>query len=181
MKKANESKLINLEKFVVTTENGIEKGLFFRNPIQKVTFSTWGDDEDDVNLSAWKYLNDIKNPARRFFEKIIGNTNVVNNIEKWKENDNWAGFDAKILCFPLYFSRIYRELTAISTDKNENISKFHSFGFESEFCSCSGSCDKETTVIVLSNGKKIKKTMFDNFHYTYLHLFQEMIKENKSN
>lgn len=165
------NRVVNYKGYVISTEEGIEIGLFLRNPLQKVDFDAY---YDDSKMSAWKYLNDLKNPFRRIFEFLIGNGNIVKNINDWSNDVDWGGFIGNILCCPVYFKREFRKLNAISSG-DDNIQEIHSYGYESEFNFCSGHCDIEKTVIKLKNGKKIKIKRNKQYHFTYEHLVKEII------
>ena len=168
----------NYKKFVIKSEEGIEKGLFFRNPIQKVGFGTW--DEDQFN--AYTYLSKIKNPLFRFKEILKGNRNIIINIERWAENDDdgsWAGFRANVLCLPVYFSRVFRSLEAISQSSDTNIQEIRSYGYESQFNKCGGSCVIEKTLFKLKNGKNIKVSKPESFKYTYGHTIEDIINSDE--
>ena len=154
----------NYKHFVINTEEGVERGVFFRNPIQKITFDIWAEKR---LFNANYYLRKVKNPFFRFFEKMKGNSNIINNIEKWSENDEWTGFLANILCFPIYFERGYRKLTAKSASNDTNIQSIKSYGYESPYNTCNGNCVVEKTVIILKNGKKIKTETPGNYNFTY--------------
>jgi len=168
-----ESSVKNYKDFVIKNEEGIERGLYFRSPIQKISFGTW--DEDEHN--AYTYLFKIKNPLFKFKEILIGNRNIINNIEKWNEKDtgNWAGFNANILCFPVYFKRIYRKLEAISQSLNTNIKSIYSYGYESQYNKCGGNCVIEKIIFKLKNNKKIKINKTENFCYAYEFKIEEII------
>lgn len=77
---------MNYKGYIISTEEGVEKGLFFRSPLQKVSFGIY---QDMSKISAWKYLRNIKNPFRRIFEILIGNGKIVKNIEKWYNDVDW--------------------------------------------------------------------------------------------
>lgn len=162
----------------IIEDEGVEKGIFFRNPIQKVTFETY---DYDTRFSAFEYLNNIrKNPIKRLYEIIIGNLNIIKNIEKWSEEYDWAGFTANILCFPIYFKRKYRVLEAISMNNNKNIQSIRSYGYESEFCNVAGNCVKEVTCLTFKNKKQQKIIKKDRYYYTYLHIIKdELLKVEK--
>lgn len=163
--------VVKYKGYVITTEEGEEKGIFFRNPLQKAFFDAY---YDDPVLSAWKYLNDIKNPIKRLYEILIGNGNIVKNIKSWSEDIDWGGFSAHILCFPIYFKREYRKLIAHCCD-SDNIIKIESYGYESEFNICSGDCHVEKTVIHLNNGKSIRIKRKEQYYFTYSHIVKEII------
>jgi len=165
----------NYKNFVIKAEEGIERGLFFRSPIQKVEFGTWDEDE----LNAYTYLSKIKNPLFRLKEILIGNRNIISNIERWAEEDNgdWAGFKANILCLPFYFNRVFRRLEAISQSLDTNIQVIKSYGYESQYNKCGGSCMVERTVFKLRNGK-IKVSKPESFNYTYRHKVEEIINSD---
>ncbi len=170
-----ENRTVNYKEYVINTEEGKEKGLFFRNPLQKVGFDGY---YDDSMFSAWKYKKDIKNPIRRLYEILIGNGKIVKNIDEWAENSDFGGFTGNILCFPIYFKRKYRKLVAYSCG-NGNIQKIVSYGFESEFNECGGDCDIEKTDILLKNGKHIRIKRKEQYHYTYEHIIKEIIDTEK--
>lgn len=161
--------------YVITTEEGTEKGLFFRNPLQHVFHNTYHD--SNPKLSAWIYIEKIKNPIRRLYEIIIGNGFVVKNVVDWSEYLNWAGFHANILCSPIYFKREYRKLKAISADmyNNDNIKEINSYGYENQFNYCAGDCEVEKTTIKLKNGRVIKLKNKDSYHYTYRNIVEKII------
>lgn len=166
------NQITNYKDYTIITEEGTQKGIFFRNPLQKVSFDAY---YDEPKLSAWKYLHDIKNPIRRMYEILIGNRNIVKNIQKWSENYDWGGFTGNILCFPIYFHREYCKLTAVSCSKDANIQEIHSYGYESEFESCAGGCDVEKTKVKLRNGKRIRIVRKGNYYFTYAHIAKKVI------
>lgn len=165
------NRVVNYKGYVINVEEGTEKGIFFRNPLQNVFFDAY---YDESILSAWDYLNDIKNPIRRLYEILIGNGNIVKNIKSWSDDMSWGGFTGHILCTPIYFSRKYRKLSAYSCYSG-NIAKIHSYGYESEFNCCSGNCHMEKTVIHLSNGESIRIKRNEQYHFTYMHIVKEII------
>lgn len=167
---------VNYKEYLIYSEEGEKRGLFFRNPLQKVSFDAYS---EDPMFSAWKYEEDIKNPIRRLYEILIGNGKIVKNIDEWSENLDFAGFTAKILCCPIYFKRKYRKLVAYSCG-NGNIQKIVSYGFESEFNECGGDCDIEKTYILLKNGKHIRIKRKEQYHYTYVHIVKEIIDGAKN-
>jgi hypothetical protein len=169
-----ETNVKNYKDFVVNTEQGTEKGIFFRSPIQKISFDAYYCDEKE-KFSAWDYKEKIKNPFIRFLEILKGNKNIVDNINEWAESDNWGGFDANILCSPIYFWREYRRLTAESTSSNTNIKSIKSYGYESQYNRCGGSCMIEKTVFALKNNKKIKVLKPETYNYTYQHIIEKII------
>lgn len=166
-----ENRITNHKEYVITTEEGTEKGLFFRSPLQKVTFDGY---YDNPKFSAWKYLKDIQNPIRRMYEILIGNGNIVKHIKEWSEDIDWCGFNGNILCLPIYFKRKYRKLRAISNGDN-NIQEIISYGFESPFEICAGACAIENTTVLLKNGKRIKMRRKKYYHFTYSHIVKEVI------
>ena len=169
--------VVNYNNYVITTTEGTEKGLFFRNPIQKVTFDAYF---DRSNFSAWAYLNKIKNPIRRFYEILIGNRQIIKNIDEWSKDYDWAGFTANILCFPIYFKREYRTLSASSTDTNTNIQSIKSYGYESEFNFCAGDCALEKTIIKLKTRKKLKFKKNEQYHFTYRQVIERILDDGLS-
>lgn len=165
------NRVINYKGYVISTEEGTEKGLFFRSPLQKVSFDAY---YDEPKMSAWKYLHDIKNPFRRFFEILIGNGNITKNIKEWSNDADWGGFTGNILCCPIYCKREYRRLNAVSSG-SDDIQEINSYGYEGEFEICNGHCNIEKTVIKMKNGKKIRIKRGESYHFTYEHLVKEII------
>lgn len=166
-------RIYNFKEFVITTIEGTERGLFFRSPLQNIDFDAY---HDEARFSAWKYISDIKNPIRKLYEILIGNKEIVKNVDKWSEDCNFAGFRGNILCSPIYFKRQYRKLKAISSSNETNIKKVISYGYESEFNTCSGDCVIEKTVVVLRNGEKIKMRERGKYFYTYSYCIEKLIK-----
>ena len=166
-----ENRVVNYKGYVISTEEGTEKGLFFRNPLQKVSFDAY---YGESKMSAWKYLHDINNPFRRVFEILIGNGNIVKNIKEWSNDVDWGGFTGNILCCPIYFKREYRRLNAVSSG-SDDIQEINSYGYEGEFEICAGHCKTEKTVIRMKNGKKIRIKRGESYHFTYEHLVKEII------
>ena len=168
------NRVVNYKNYTISTEEGCKRGIFFRNPLQKVDFIVMYGNEANDRVSAYKYSNDIKNPIRRLYEILIGNGNIVKNIYKWSESIDFAGFSANILCFPIYLKREYRKLTAHSCG-DDNIKTIESYGYEKEFNICSGACHIEKTRIHLKNRKKIKIKRKKYYHFTYEHIIKEII------
>lgn len=166
------TRIENHKSYVIETEEGEEKGIFFRSPIQKVSFDAY---HDTPMFSPWKYKVSIQNPIRRFYEILIGNGNIVKNINKWIEMCDFGGFDGNILTFPIYFKRKYRKLRAVSTCSDDNIYEIKSYGFESPYEICSGACDTEKTIVKLKNGKRIKIKRHQYYNYTYSHIIERVI------
>jgi hypothetical protein len=172
MKYNKECKFESYKTYVIYTEEGIEKGIFFRNPLQRVSF--------DINIenkkqSVWKYIKDIQNSFRKFYEILLGNKAILDNLDEWSADDDWCGFKANILCFPIYFKRSYRKLSARSQSNDDNIKLIESYGYESEFNICLGNCEKEITKIKLKDGSITKINQNEHFKYTYLHIIKEII------
>lgn len=166
-----ENLVANYKGYVIIIEKGVEKGIFFRSPLQKVFFDAY---YGETKLSAWKYANSIGNPIRKFYEILIGNGRYVKNIKQWLDDIDFAGFHGNIMCFPIYFKREYRKLVAQSCG-NDNIQKIESYGYESEFEYCGGCCDIEKTIFHLSNGKSIRIKRRKTFHFTYMHIIEQII------
>lgn len=159
---------------VITAEEGTQFGIFFRSPIQKISFEAYYNDIME-KISAWRYKEKIKNPIRRLYEILIGNKNIVDHIEEWAQSMDWGGFDANVIMSPIYFSREYRRLKAVSSSPDDVIQKVVSYGYEGPYNYCSGSCHIERTRIYLRNGQRIRLKMKDYYHYTYTHIVEKMI------
>lgn len=166
-----ENRVVLHKGYVISCEEGVKKGIFFRSPIQKVGFDAY---YDNPKFSAWKYLNDIKHPIQRIYEILLGNREIIKNIQSWSEDWNWAGFRANILCCPIYFKREYRKLIAQASDGNP-ITKIQSYGYESEFNECAGECVIERTRIHMNTGKVIRIKRRNTYLFTYIHKIEEII------
>lgn len=158
------------KKYLIIQEEGIEKGIFFRKPVQEAYYST--DDPHAYRFSAWKYLKDIKNPIRRFYEIIIGNLHILRNINDLENDISWYGFYANILCFPIYFKRAYIKSTAISTG-DDSIHSIEAHAYTEGFS------DKEKTVIRLNTGEQITQYR-DSFYYIYSYNMKRLIDMSDS-
>ena len=168
-----ETNTINHKNYVIQTTEGTERGIFFRSPLQKVFFDPYN--LDDNNKYTKNYLRKIKNPIRRFYEILIGNKDVVNNIDTWLSQIGFGGCQITVFCAPIYFNREYRKLTAVSTSTTDNISSIISYGYESEFNWCSGDCVIEKTTIKLKTGRKLRIKRNEQYHYTYRHIIKDII------
>lgn len=170
---SNEVNVANYKDYTIMTINTTEKGIFFRSPIQAIDKDTYAEDEF---YSAWAYREQLKaSKFKRFYEKLIGNKKVVDNIEKWSESMDWGGCRVNILASPIYFKRKMRKLIAICTNPDCNIQKIESYGYESQWNYCGGACVVEKTIITLKNGKKMRVTRNDYYHFTYEHIIEEII------
>lgn len=170
-----ETRVINYKGYVIMSEQGERRGIFFRKPLQKVSFGAGY--LEYCRFSAYDYADKIKyNPLRRLYERLIGNGWIVKNIHFWLNQDelDFNGFEGNILCSPIYFKREYRKLTAYSCADN-NIGQIRSRGYENEFDECAGNCEVEKTKIILKSGKSYKFKRTDEFHFTYEHIIKRII------
>lgn len=162
---------------VISTEEGTEFGVFFRSPIQKVSYDAYYCNVDATN--AWLYKDKLKNPVRRLYEILIGNGNIVKNIEEWSKSLDWGGFTANKLMLPIYFKREYRYLKSVSSSTHDVIQRVVSYGYEGPYNMCSGACHIERTRITLRNGKKVRVKRKDAYYYTFRHIVERMISSGK--
>lgn len=163
--------------YVIVTKKGKEKGLFFRSPIQKVSFDAYYGEAGE--LSAYTYADKIeKSSIRRFFETLIGNGRIVKNLNEWIKDYDFGGFDANKLCFPIYFSRQFRSLEAVSQNPETLIKKIVSYGYESEWEFVAGGCKKETTTITMKNGQKVSSKTTERFDKTYEHIIEKILADS---
>lgn len=170
----------NYKNYVIQMREGTQRGLFFRSPIQKVAYDAYYGSDSPNGFCSWSFLNRLKKSLGfRLFQRLLGNSHVVDNIESWSEGMDWAGFSANILCFPIHFKREFRALTAQSQNADDNIQSVHSWGYESEFENCSGGCAKEITLFKMRNGKTIREVKKENYCYTYSHIIENLIDGKK--
>lgn len=167
------------KNFMVSTESYTQTGVFFRFPIQKVSFDGY---YGGSKFDCYKYLESLKNPVRRVFEILIGNKRVVEHGNEWADEDGFAGFSANILCSPVYFKRECRKLEAVRVSCDGSLSpsieSIKSWGYEGEFNGVSGRCELEKTVVTLNNGKKFKFKKTDQYHFTYYHIVQKVLNSD---
>ena len=167
---------ITYNDYLITEEQGTQFGIFFRSPIKKIYFNAYYC--NNPTISAYVYKDRLKKSIHRLYEIIIGNKDIVDNIEEWSQNNNWAGFYANTLISPIYFSRNYRRLKTVSSNPNNTIRKVVSYGYEGPYNYCFGACHIERTRIILKNGKRIRLKVKDRFRYTYTHIIEEMISSS---
>lgn len=166
---------INYKSYTIHTQTLNKRGLFFRNPRQKIYYDVW---YDAKNMG--KYLDKIKNPFRRLYETLLGNKEAVRNLEKWMNELDFGGCIIYAIRCPIYFKRCTRTLTAIDTSNRYNISKIQSSGYESEFNYCAGDCEVERTKIKLKSGKTMRIVNKGKFHYTYRHIVDQIIDSQQT-
>lgn len=160
------------EGFIITTNTGVARGLFFRLPVQTLDLEYW----IKGKRSLTRYTEVIKNPTRRIFEILIGNGSVIKNINKWEEEQDFGGVRIRTLCLPFYFKRNFRQLKAISTNKNSAIERIISYGYDDEFVYVSGECIKEKTKIIPRSGKIWNVVRKDTYQYTYRNMVKQILK-----
>ena len=158
--------------YTIITEEGVQKGIFFRSPFQMAFFDAY---YGDMPFDAYTYAKKIKNPIRRFYEILIGNKNIVKSIGRLLDNIDWAGFDARIVVCPIYFKRRYRRLRAYTPNKDMTVREIKSYGYEFGFELAAGDCHIEKTKIYIRDGNVITTTKKDQYHYTYRHVVKEEI------
>lgn len=158
--------------YFIITEEGTEKGIFFRSPLQKIFFDAY---YGDMKFNAFEYAKAIKNPIRRFYEILIGNKDIVNNINRLLDRGDWAGFDAYVIVSPIYFKRRYRKLRAYTPNKDLTVKEIKSYGYELGFEFCAGECHIEKTKIFMRDGNVITSKRNDKYNYTYMHVVKQEI------
>ena len=170
----------NYNNYTIFQKDGEKRGIFFRNPLQKIYFTMDYDktlEKREKFFHCNKYLERINNPIIRFWERIKGNGNVVKNLHKWMEDCSFYGFSAKMIVSPIYFHRKFRSLLCVNVNDNGNIKQIYSYGYEIGFEVAQGDCYKEITNVLLTNGKKVKIKTRGSYHYTYEHIIEEILKK----
>ena len=168
----------NYKNYIIHSEDGNQKGIFFRSPLQKVYFDTYNC--GDYRFSAYRYSRNLTF-IRIIYEYLIGNGYIVKNIFKWIDEIEFGGFYGNILCSPIYFNRNYRKLTAHSSSDSDNIQSIKAYGYESQFNECAGKCTVERTKIRLKNGKTVRIKIRDEYHNTYSHIIEGIINSGDIN
>ena len=163
--------------WTIKSTESVEKGIFFRCPIQEVFYDAYFD-EKDVNFSAWMYVNKIKNPLHRCYERLIGNKRAVQEVANWLKQDDFCGFYANVLCCPIYFRRRCRKLTAENiTDDQSPYAKIQSKGYESPYNHVAGYCEKEKTIFTTKQNKRLKPILErGEYKYTYSFIIEKVLK-----
>lgn len=165
------------DDYTIYTEEGVEHGIFFRSPIQKISYDAYYG--TDKKTSAYIYQKAINNSRiRRIYETLIGNGNIVKNLGEWLDNLDFGGFNANKLCSPVYFSRKYRSLRAVSTDPATPFTLIKSHGYESQYNICHGACHIERTVFKFRNGRKNKLIVRKSYRFTYGHIITKLLSDN---
>lgn len=165
-----ENRITNYKSYTIHTQSRYKRGVFFRNPRQKIYYNAMCDGAD---ISG--YLEKIKNPLRRLYEICLGNRDVMHNLGKWMNELDFAGCTIYAIRCPIYFKRKTRTLTAVDNSNKRNIAEIQSSGYESEFNYCDGDCEIERTKIKCKSGKTIRIVNKGQFHYTYAHIVEEII------
>lgn len=161
------------ETYEAIEMKGIEKGIFLRSPLKKISFT---DDYGDSKQNVYTYAKKIKNPIRRLFETLIGNGTIVKELDTWMTDFDFAGFTGNILCSPIYFKRKFRHLY-FKPISDSLIKEIISKGYENEFELCAGGCEKERTRIKFYNKKTSQFTTKGQYYYTYSHICEKLLKE----
>lgn len=141
-------------------KEGTEFGIFLRSPIQTRETSTWDDDDSSAYFQTQRILK----------SKILSalNKHVVSNHEKWFKEDNFAGFNMRYLCSPVYFRREVRWFSLVIANPLL-VKEVVTFGEIPLNNICSGKCYKEYAIILLGNGKVEKVSSKGSFRRGYVH------------
>ena len=169
--------MANIDNYVIHVKEYIQHGVFFRSPIKKVSYSdNW---YGTSHYPAFNYIKKLKNPVFRLFQHLIGNTDIVNNAEEWSKDHSFAGFKANALMSPLYFKRPCRSLDGYAQSSDDNIQEIHSFGFGMPYEDLSGGCELERTTFKLKSRHCIKERKRGSYYFTYAHVIESVIENNK--
>ena len=152
------------QDYIIHTKAGMEKGIFFRNPIQKVLFDSYS---DNPLFSAWNYLTKTNSIVFRVLQSLLGNNEILKTIGIDSKDFDWGGFRANIICFPIYFKRNARALNATARNIDSVIQEISSHGYESEFENCAGACAVEKTIFITKTGYSFRETNYGSYQYTY--------------
>lgn len=150
--------------FKITSEKGIEHGLFFRDPLSKKILVV---NYKNCDTDAFQYIAKIKNPLFRLAQYLLGNRQVILNIE-YMQSDETYFTNINILRSPVYFKRNYRRTEAINRNENGCISSIISHGICNE--DCEATCVKEKTITTFFNGRA-EVCILRNRAHCFTHLF----------
>jgi hypothetical protein len=165
---------------IITTTEGIEKGIFFRFPIREKSYSNlYGHGDRPIE----SYITSCHNSfLRRIFEYAIGNYRVINEyipsaMKEEGEYEDWGMMINQVIS-PIYFIRQFRELTyqQLESEQSHPIQKISSYGYNDLDTECSGYCQKEVTKITFNNGKCITSISRKEYHYSYSHIVEDLLK-----
>lgn len=158
---------------IVTNHNFYKKGLFLRNPIQKIQYDVMTYDNDVNNAYQW-----IDTAKKKVIPYLL-NWNKFKKISNFIHLENAGCIYVNELRNPLYFERKGRELKCIITDETHPVYEVYSWGYEWEWESCSGYCVKEMTIITFRDGRKHHTTNYGKYKWTYEHIVMDFIKSQK--
>jgi hypothetical protein len=152
-----------LKDFVIITIEKIKYGIFFRLPIQQVTYNwdTYGEEGGD--------------PIIPRFPHILLNLFSIKRARKHSLNMDACGFRFFEFASPIYFTRKYKSLICLSTN---SILSIFSSGYEGYKNTVGGSCESEKTVIKYLENKKVRTIKLRNtksYNYTYEQVIKELL------
>lgn len=147
--------------FSIISETKIEKGIFFRSPIQKVQVETYLGE-------AYSWVDN----AKRLVIPYLLNMDKYSHFKEIIEDDDLAGLVVRVFASPIYFKRYVR--TAIHKFKNhpDGLLEIRVFGEEPFKNNCSGACICEKAIFVFDNEKKETVKTYGSFHYYYKHVVE---------
>ena len=173
-RKPTDTQITHYFDFNVSSEKGVEYGLFFRNPLSKKSLVF---NFSECKTDAFHYIVKSANPFFRLYQYLLGNRQVVLNVDRMHIDETYFAI-INILRSPIHFKRKYRRTEAINKNKNGNISSIISYGISSE--ECEATCVKEKTITTFSNGIKERYILRDRAHYfTHLCNLSKIINTDK--
>ena len=171
--------ILKNENVTIEHAEGIETGLFFRKPIQRVQITTdsYGNESrSGYHHSVYIYMKRCKNPIRKLYEYILGNKESIRQIILNQDDISFYGVKVNVLCSPIYFSRRFRSLKAISENPRSLVFGVESKGYESNFNLVSGACVVEKSTIDYADGHAEKQVSKGKYDLTYPYSVKEMFK-----
>ena len=156
---------------------GIERGIFFRNPIKEVACDSWNYPYEELDPEYYYELC-RKNLFRRLIEYIKGNYEIINTIipNTLKENDMDWGVMVNTFISPIYFVREFKALQCKTQDVNLEVQSIKSKGYNDTDERVGGYCRYEKTIVATKLHGKIKTKRYKEYHFTYKHIVEEFLK-----
>lgn len=157
-------------QFFTLENEGIEKGVYFRFPLQKVYKESFSFNDENECVSGWR------NRAIKQVIPFLLNIRMWFKCKEWLEEDDFAGIRVKELCSPIYFIRKVRTATHKILN-HPFITEINVYGYEPYKNYCAGAAEREVTIIKFKDNSKNRVVKYEKFHYVYAHVVEQELKQ----
>lgn len=175
MKRTIESKIYDNENYTIYTEEYVESGIFFQNPIQERTFDTdpFEDNHFDFYDFQAKWNGSV---VFRFIHTLLGNKKQMDAIREGGGLPyDVCGVNLRTFVSPIYTKREGRSLNMYAKNLLLEIQEIHSSGYELPYTRVSGDCHVETTQMTTRTDRKLKYKYGKQYHFTYAHIVKDLL------